>query len=173
MNLPESALLCSCFCGRFFISSCVHIRACADYCLESAQDSNLSFLLTSCFLGHDKLATFQEELHCLPSDVRWPQWNKTESFPEVITTGRWAFGVVERYILDNCWAVFHRSSRGQAWAPSPQSAYGLTPRQPLFLSPSALVVFTKCSSGHFNIVFRCSLPHYFVNNNLFILNAKC
>lgn len=167
VTLSESALLCSCFLSWFFTTFCMHIRACVDYCLETAQDSNLSFFLTSCFLGCDKLAAFQEELHCLLSDVKWPQWNNTESFLEVITTGRWAFGVLERYILDNCWAVFHHGSWGQARTPSPQSAYGLTLRRPLFLSPSALS--TTCSSGHFHIVFSCALPHYLVNKNLLFI----
>lgn len=55
-----------------FDTFCTYIRAHVDYCMETAQDSNLSFLLTSCFLGCDKLEAFQE-LHCIPSDVRWPQ----------------------------------------------------------------------------------------------------
>lgn len=121
-------------------------------------------------LGCDKLAAFQEELHSLPSDMRWPQWNNTDSFPEVITTGRWAFGVLKQYILGNCWAVFLRGSWGQNRAPSPQSAYGLTPPASPYSCHHQLLLFvTHCSSGHFYIVLSRALPHLLLNALLFIL----
>lgn len=114
------------------------------------------------FLGCDKLAAFQEELHCLLSDVRWPQWNNTESFPEVITTGLWAFGVLQRYIQDNCWAVFHRGNWGQGQAPSPQSAYGLDPPASPYFCHHRLLSFLLAATLTTFTLFSAVLTHTFL-----------
>lgn len=127
------------------------------------------FFLT-CFLGCDKLGAFEEVLHSLPSDVRWLQWNNTERFPEVMTTGRWAFGELERYILDNCWAVFHRGSWGQLssfptvriWIPPPAPAgpYSCHHQLLLFLLTAPLATFVLflavlSHTSHHIAVWKC------------------
>lgn len=97
----------------------VLIAGLADYCIEVGKVFKVSFPWGHAFRLWEVAVPLPSRavVHANCSEVTTVKQHR--KFPKVIKAGRWVFGAVGEYVLDNWWDNFHSGSWGQAWASFP------------------------------------------------------